>query len=45
MATKKKSERKLNVLSEKSSFGYVEAFKALRTNISYLLNDTGSHTQ
>ena len=41
MATKKKSERKLNVLSEKSSFGYVEAFKALRTNISYLLNDTG----
>ena len=39
MEQRKKVERKLNVLSEKSSFGYVEAFKALRTNISYLLND------
>jgi capsular exopolysaccharide synthesis family protein len=31
----------LNVLSEKSSFGYVEAFKALRTNLTYLLQDHG----
>lgn len=44
MATRKKVERKLNVLSDKSSFGYVEAFKALRTNISYLLNEgSGGH--
>lgn len=33
-------ERKLTVLSPKSSFGYVEAFKALRTNLTYLLPDT-----
>lgn len=40
MAAKNKSERKLNILSEQSSFGYVEAFKALRTNISYMLDNT-----
>lgn len=34
-------KRNLNVLNENSSFGYVEAFKALRTNITYLLKDTG----
>ena len=39
MADRKKRERKLNILSDKSSFGYVEAFKALRTNISYLMNN------
>ncbi|MBE6109015.1 MAG: CpsD/CapB family tyrosine-protein kinase [Erysipelotrichaceae bacterium] len=42
MANRKHSERKLTVLSSKSSFGYVEAFKALRTNMTYLLEDTGS---
>ena len=41
MANKKHTDRKLTVLSEKSSFGYVEAFKALRANIQYLLPDTG----
>lgn len=41
MANRKHTDRKLTVLSEKSSFGYVEAFKALRTNIQYLLPDTG----
>lgn len=41
MTNKKHTERKLTVLSEKSSFGYVEAFKALRTNMTYLLGDTG----
>lgn len=39
---RKKTERRLNILSDQSSFGYVEAFKALRTNISYLTaSDTG----
>lgn len=33
--------RGLNVISENSSFGYVEAYKALRTNIQYLLKNTG----
>lgn len=41
MANKKHTERKLNVLSDKSSFGYVEAFKALRKNMTYLLQDHG----
>ncbi len=40
MANKKHRERKLTVLSPKSSFGYVEAFKALRTNMTYLLTDS-----
>lgn len=40
MAGKKHKERKLTVLSSKSSFGYVEAYKALRTNMTYLLEDT-----
>lgn len=34
-------ERHLNVISEKSSFGYVEAFKELRTNMKYLLQEHG----
>jgi len=33
--------RNLKMMSTESSFGYVEAHKALRTNISYLLPDTG----
>ena len=41
MTNRKHTERKLTVLSAKSSFGYVEAFKALRTNMTYLLEDTG----
>lgn len=41
MANRKHTERKLTVLSEKSSFGYVEAFKALRTNMTYLLENNG----
>ena len=41
MTTRKQSERKLTVLSTNSSFGYIEAFKALRTNMTYLLGDTG----
>ena len=44
MANRKKRERRLNILSDNSSFGYVEAFKALRTNISYLLsNESRGH--
>ena len=42
MAGKKHTDRKLTVLSSKSSFGYVEAYKALRTNMTYLLEETGS---
>lgn len=42
MAAKKRSNRKLTVLSSKSSFGYVEAFKALRTNMTYLLEENGT---
>ena len=42
MASRKHTDRKLTVLSEKSSFGFVEAFKALRTNMTYLLPDTGN---
>lgn len=41
MTNRKQTERRLNVLSAKSSFGYVEAFKALRTNMTYLLEDNG----
>ncbi len=41
MANRKHTERKLKVLSSKSSFGYIEAFKALRTNMTYLLEETG----
>lgn len=41
ITNRKKTERKLTVLSAKSSFGYVEAFKALRTNMTYLLEDNG----
>lgn len=33
----KKVQRKLTLLNEKSSFGYVEAYKSLRTNMTYLL--------
>ncbi len=36
-----KINRQLNVINENSSFGYVEAYKALRANIQYLLPDTG----
>ena len=32
--------RKLTALNEKSSFGYVEAFKSLRTNINHLLRES-----
>lgn len=39
MTNRKHTERKLTVLSSKSSFGYVEAFKALRTNMTYLLEE------
>lgn len=33
--------RGLNIADDNSSFGYVEAYKALRTNIQYLMKDTG----
>ena len=41
MAKKNNSSRRLNVINENSSFGYVEAYKALRANIQYLLQETG----
>lgn len=30
-------KRELKIVSEKSSFGYIEAYKSLRTNVEYLL--------
>lgn len=38
---KKKMIRQLNVLNDKSSFGYVEAYKALRANLQYIMPDSG----
>lgn len=38
---KKNRKRSLNLLNEESSFGYIEAYNALRTNVRYLLPNTG----
>ena len=40
----KKTKRKLTLLSEKSSFGYIEAYKSLRTNMTYLLKEKDDKT-
>jgi len=38
---KNKVKRSLRIVSASFSFGYVEAYKALRTNLNYMLKTEG----
>ena len=39
------TKRSLRIVSASSSFGYIEAYKALRTNLSYVMEAGGQHSK